>query len=243
MGERSRQSVKKPETKIENSLSQLPETNLPHSKKSPISSFLHLQRTIGNQAVQRLFQSIAIQTKLKIGQPNDKYEQEADRVAEQVMSMPELQVQRQPEEEEEEEEIQAKPISEQITPLVQRQAEEEEEEEEEELLQTKEVPGQTAEVTPDLESWINSIRGGGQPLPEEDKSFMERRVGMDFSNVRVHTDSNAAQTSRELNAEAFTSGRDIYFGAGRYNPGTLLGKRLLAHELTHVVQHGHTDSS
>ena len=138
MGERSRQSVKKPETKIENSLSQLPETNLPHSKKSPISSFLHLQRTIGNQAVQRLFQSIAIQAKLRIGQPNGMYEQEADRVAEQVMRMPEPQMQRQPEEEEEEKDlIQTKPLAEQITPLVQKQAEPEEDEEEEEPVQTK----------------------------------------------------------------------------------------------------------
>jgi hypothetical protein len=72
MGERSRQSVKKPETKIKNSLSQLPETNLPHSKNSPVSSILRLQRTIGNQAVQRLFESGVIQAKLTIGQPNDK---------------------------------------------------------------------------------------------------------------------------------------------------------------------------
>jgi outer membrane protein OmpA-like peptidoglycan-associated protein len=65
---------------------------------------------------------------------------------------------------------------------------------------------------------------------------MERRFGIDFSAVRSHTDSDAAQMSRELNAEAFTYGRDIYFGAGRYSPGTLSGKRLMAHELTHVVQ-------
>ena len=162
MGERSRQSVKKPETKIENSLSQLPETNLPHSKKSPISSFLHLQRTIGNQAVQRLFQSIAIQAKLRIGQPNGMYEQEADRVAEQVMRMPEPQMQRQPEEEEEEEEkdlIQTKPLAEQITPLVQKQAEpeEDEEEEEEEPVQTKQTGGQAPQVSPSLEAQIQSL--------------------------------------------------------------------------------------
>jgi hypothetical protein len=62
------------------------------------------------------------------------------------------------------------------------------------------------------------------------------RFGIDFSGVRLHTDSDAAQMSRELNAEAFTYGRDIYFGAGRYSPGTSSGKRLLAHELTHLVQ-------
>ncbi|NOZ70116.1 MAG: DUF4157 domain-containing protein [Deferribacteres bacterium] len=65
---------------------------------------------------------------------------------------------------------------------------------------------------------------------------MERRFGADFSSVRVHTDSNAVQMNRQLNAQAFTYGKDIYFGAGRYSPGTASGRRLLAHELTHVVQ-------
>jgi hypothetical protein len=79
-------------------------------------------------------------------------------------------------------------------------------------------------------------RGGGQPLPETDRDFMERRFGFDFSKVRVHTNSNAIQMSRKLNAQAFTHGSNIYFGAGRYNSGTSAGRRLLAHELTHVVQ-------
>ena len=65
---------------------------------------------------------------------------------------------------------------------------------------------------------------------------MERNFDVDFSNVRVHKDSNAVQMTRELNAQAFTYGRDIYFGAGRYNPRSSSGKRLLAHELTHVLQ-------
>jgi hypothetical protein len=101
------------------------------------SVLLALQRTHGNRYVQRVV--TGIQAKLTIGQPGDKYEQEADRVAEQVMRMPEPQVQRQPEEEEEEELIQTKPLAEQVTPLVQRQIEEEKEEEE--ILWTKEVPG------------------------------------------------------------------------------------------------------
>jgi hypothetical protein len=198
----------------------------------------------GNLTFQRLFKSGAIQAKLKIGQPNDIYEQEADRAAEEVMRMPEPQIQRQAEEEEEkkkeEELIQTKPISEQITPLIQRQVEEEEEEkEEEEIFQTKEVLGQTPEVTPDLESRINAMRGRGEPLPESIRNFFEPRFGCDFSQVNVHSNSEAIQMSRELNAEAFTHGRNIYFGAGRYSPGTSSGKRLLAHELTHVVQQGH----
>lgn len=70
---------------------------------------------------------------------------------------------------------------------------------------------------------------------------MERRFGVDFSGARIHADSNAVQMSRELSAQAFTHGRDIYFGAGRYSPGTSSDKRLLAHELTHVVQQNNND--
>jgi hypothetical protein len=175
---------------------------------------------------------VGIQAKLKVGQPGDKYEQEADRVADAVMHLSDPQVQRQPEEEEEEELIQTKPLADPITPLMQRPVEEEEAE----ILQTKENPDLTPEVTPDFESRIQSLKSSGQSLPEVNRGFMERRFGIDFSGVRLHTDSDAAQMSRELNAEAFTYGRDIYFGAGRYSPGTSSGKRLLAHELTHVVQ-------
>ncbi|MCK4836614.1 MAG: hypothetical protein KAT17_08245, partial [Candidatus Aminicenantes bacterium] len=98
-----------------------------------------------------------IQPKLTIGQPNDKYEQEADRVAEQVMRMPEQQVQRQPDEEEEEL-IQPKPIADQIIPLVQRQVELEEDDEEE-SVQTKTKSGHTPRITATFESRINSLKG------------------------------------------------------------------------------------
>ena len=152
-----------------------------------------------------------IQPKLIIGQPDDKYEQEADRVAEQVMSMPE--------------------------PRLQRQAEEEEpEEEEEELIQTKQVSIHAPAVTPNLASHIQSLEGGGQPLPRSMRAFFEPRFGYDFSQVRVHTDSHARNTARAINAKAFTTGNDVVFGAGQYSPETSAGKRLLAHELMHVIQ-------
>jgi len=134
-------------------------------------------------------------------------------------------------EEEEEEELQMKLIS-PVQPLLQRQ----EEEEEEEPLMTKSTSGRTHPIRDDLHMQLNGSRGSGQALPETDRSFMEKRFGSDFSDVRVHTDSNAIQMSKELNAEAFTYGRDIYFGTGRYSPGTSSGKRLLAHEMTHVIQ-------
>jgi hypothetical protein len=228
---------------------------------SPLGQILYLQRTIGNQAVQRLFKSGTLQAKLKIGKPGDKYELEADRIADQVMSMPEPRISRQAEgEEKEEESIQLKPIAEQITPLVQKQAEPEEEEEkeeepiqaklessflqkqvepeeeEEEPIQAKGSSSSEAEVTTGIESKINSLKGGGQPLPESTKRYFEPRYGYDFSGVRVHTDSKASETAKSINAKAFTTGKDIVFGAGQYYPEISGGKRLLAHELTHVVQ-------
>ena len=87
-----------------------------------------------------------------------------------------------------------------------------------------------------LASEILSKKGSGRPLDPEVKMFMEQRFGYDFSKVGIHTDSFAARTAQDLGAEAFTIGRDVFFGAGRYNRGSLEGKRLIAHELTHVVQ-------
>ncbi|MBM3235926.1 DUF4157 domain-containing protein [Candidatus Poribacteria bacterium] len=112
------------------------------------------------------------------------------------------------------------------------------EEEKEETLQAEEIPGQPSNVTPDLEARINTIRGGGQPLPESVRAFFEPRLGYDFSQVRVHTNSQAAETAQAVNAHAFTTGSNIVFGAGQYAPETTEGKWLLAHELTHVVQQG-----
>jgi hypothetical protein len=190
--------------------------------------------------------AVGIQAKLAIGQPNDKYEQEADSVAEQVMSMPDAKpaVQREgmPGEEEElqtkslggsiqreampeeEEEVQAKSLG----GLIQREAMGDEEEE----IQAKRSSGGGVEVGGDFESRLGSSKSGGSPLPEDVRSFMEPRFGADFSGVRVHTGSDAVQMNRGVNAQAFAHGSDIYFGAGKA-PGK---DALTAHELTHVVQ-------
>ncbi|KAF5424184.1 MAG: protein of unknown function (DUF4157) [Candidatus Methanocomedens sp.] len=256
----SRLYAKKPIVNKSNSSLEIQRKKSSQPQKSPADRILFLQRTIGNQAVQRLIKSGALQAKLRIGQPGDMYEQEADRVADEVMRMPEPgvqrevkpeeeetlqtkplvnqitpldQVQRQEEPEEEEEMIQAKPLAEEITPFVQKQVEPEEEEEE---LQAKATSGRISEVTPNLESNILSLKGGGKPLPENDRAFFEPRFGQDFSQVRLHTDTRAAESARTVNARAFTAGRDVVFGAGQYTVQTLKGKRLLAHELTHVMQ-------
>jgi len=134
--------------------------------------------------------------------------------------------------------IRTKPLSWEITPLVQRQTEEEEEE-----LQMKGLSGSAPEVTSGIGSRLSSSREAGQPLSDSSRAYFEPRFGADFSGVRVHTGSDAVQMNRDLNAQAFTLGRDVYFGSGRYGPGTSSGKRLLAHELTHVVQQTDTKAS
>ena len=83
------------------------------------------------------------------------------------------------------------------------------------------------------------LRSPGQPLDENTRGFFEPRFGQDFSGVRVHTDGQAAQSSESLNARAYTVGQNIVFGAGYYRPGNMAGQRLLAHELTHVLQQTH----
>ena len=80
------------------------------------------------------------------------------------------------------------------------------------------------------------LHSPGQPLEEEARSFMESRFGHDFSRVRVHTDTHAAEAAQAVNALAYTLGCNVVFGAGQYEPHTREGRRLLAHELTHVVQ-------
>jgi pimeloyl-ACP methyl ester carboxylesterase len=219
------------------------------------ADILALQRIAGNQAVTRL-----IQAKLMVGPAGDRYEQEADRLADQVVggqpsavspteglrSGPPAQRQA-----EEEEEVQTKP-------LLQRQAEAEEEVQ---MLPSPDRRGAGGEVQmlpsplrrgvggevqrradgsfeagSELESRLAAHKGGGSPLPQDVRASMEPHFGADFSGVRVHTGGEAMQMNRELSAQAFTHGQDIYFGAGKYDIGSGAGRRLLAHELTHVVQ-------
>lgn len=87
-----------------------------------------------------------------------------------------------------------------------------------------------------FESGLNGSKGSGSPLPSGIKSQMESGFDTDFSNVRIHTDSNATQMSRQIGAQAFTHGSDIFFNEGKYKPESDSGKHLLAHELTHTVQ-------
>ena len=173
-----------------------------------------------------------IQTKLTVGTPGDVYEQEADRVAAQVMSMPIAaaappQVQRFG--------VEDNPVGmysslvRSITPLVQRRMDEQVQ-----MYSAVQRAFQSGgnQASGDLESRLNASKGGGSALAPEVRAFMEPRFGADFSSVRVHTGSEAVQMNRELGAQAFAHGSDVYFGAGK-SPGN---NELTAHELTHVVQ-------
>lgn len=307
-----------------------------NSARPPAHPILALQQTIGNQAVQRLLQSSQIQAKLKISQPGDPFEQEADRVADTVMRMPEP-----ASPEEEKTSVQTKTMAAQITPLVQRESEPspeekkeevvaaklllqrvpvavreddeeekvapkldtnfspqeeekektvetklakdtplqrqavEDEEKKEETLQTatpsnlliqrlcagceeehsqttrldsrskndrgtqvqrKDESAASSQLTPPVSDDISVLQGGGNPLPPSTRAFFEPRFGADFSRVRTHTGVRAAETAAAIQARAFTIGRDIVFGLGEYAPESREGRKLLVHELTHVVQ-------
>ena len=94
-----------------------------------------------------------------------------------------------------------------------------------------------------FESHLSSTKGSGSPLPDATKGFMESRFGADFSGVRVHTGSYAENLSRSIHAQAFTHGNDIYFNSGKYSPHTDAGSTLLAHELTHTIQQGASNTN
>jgi hypothetical protein len=288
------------------------------AKALPGQGLTHFSQRYGQMVTQAKVKSVpgvpVLQRKLAIGQPNDQYEQEADRVATQVMRMESPTVPQDPETEEES--IQPKSLAETVSPLIQRELEPEEEDatpiqslsiQREEILEEEEAPILTKpevkqreedseEAEPiqtkpaklaqresledeepvqllpiqqenpleeepvqtqreedldeeiqtkrsrisnlpfspanDLESQLRQTKSGGSPLSDDVRAFMESRFGTDFSQVRVHTDSPAIQMNKELRAQAFTHGKDIYYGSGK-TPGK---NDLTAHELTHVIQ-------
>jgi hypothetical protein len=212
-------------------------------------SLFHLQRTIGDQTVQRALHTHTeepnagltaatsprfghdfsripidtpaagvIQAKLAINKPGDEYEQEADHVSEQVMRTPE--------------------------PLQRKCAccgtcadcEKEQSGHPREQLQIKRI-GARDEGSTEAPAIVHDVlRSSGQPLDVATRAFMEPWFGFDFSRVRVHSGAAAEQSTREVSAHAYTVGHSLVFGAGAFAPGTGEGRRLIAHELAHVVQ-------
>lgn len=186
------------------------------TKADSTSGFGH---SFGNLMVSTPTRSV-IQPKLTIGQPGDKYEQEADRVAAQVVQRIN----------------QPKVMSSKQEETIQRQEMPEEEGlQMKSLVQRREVTGEE-EASRNLESAINCARGGGQPLDVGLQRSMGQAMGADFSRVRVHTDAQSDQLNKSIQAKAFTTGQDVFFRQGAYQPESRGGQELIAHELTHVVQ-------
>jgi hypothetical protein len=168
-----------------------------------------------------------IQPKLTIGAPGDKYEQEADRVASQVVQQihaPQTNAPLQ------RDALDANKL--QMRPILQRNTPEEDELQMRPTIEA--VSGGAASES--LESAISQARGSGQSLDPNLQQQMGQAMGADFSGVNIHTDSQSDQLNRSIQAKAFTTGQDIFFRQGSYQPGSRDGQELIAHELTHVVQ-------
>ena len=222
----------------------LPVSNRRHDAGPPATT----ERSFfGRTTVQRKKEGAFFQAKLTVNEPGDAYEQEADAVATQVVRQPQ----------------QPKTVQRKKTGGIQRLATSKADEtagtDEERMRRDKEIQrkpdkeredeekGTTATVQrksndaggtapAHISSRMKQSASRGNELPGGTKSHMQEAMGADFSDVRIHADTEAAAMSKELGAKAFTHDRDIYFDSGQYDPATSEGQHLLAHELTHVVQ-------
>jgi hypothetical protein len=208
------------------------------------TGLLALQRSAGNEVVNRLLSGDhgardvsdlrgdlpmklatqqLVQPSLKVGAAHDPFEDEADRIAETVMKMSDTDVARQASSG-----VQRTDGLDDADVLPMR------------IRRTTVIPDEDAfELSGSTETGVKRVlQSGGSPLPKSERSFFESRMGYDLGAVRIHDDKAAAQASQTINAKAFTVGGDIAFGDGAYQPGTPGGRKLLAHELAHVVQQG-----
>jgi Domain of unknown function (DUF4157)/L,D-transpeptidase catalytic domain len=196
-------------------------------------------------------QGIALQTKLRVSEPGDRYEQEADRVAEEVIRSQTMldkkqvlnsistsftSIQRQ----EEVLEDNLERSKEELDMESELGLDEEEIEPEDDEGLTPDETGmpklETGVISPAQYSPIDVPSGQGKPIDPVARDFMEQKIGFNFSKVRIHDDTEAAASAKHLHAHAYTIRSDIYFNQDQYNPRTTDGLKLLAHELTHVVQ-------
>lgn len=190
-----------------------------------------------------------VQPKLTVNQPGDAHEQEADKMADHVvqraaMKPDDEKIQRRAKHEEEDH-VQRKPDDEKIQKKDAKEDEKPIQKKDEKVekmpVQKKAAVAAAPSAAPVSAHQLNATKGQGSPLPASTQAEMAQAFGHDFRNVRIHTTSQAEQLSQALRAQAFTHGKDVYFNRGNFNPETTEGKRLLAHELTHVVQQNATD--
>jgi hypothetical protein len=195
------------------------------SRSKGLPFLLRLQRGHGNRFVQRTLKAM-LQAKLAVNRPGDRYEQEADRVADAALRLTDAVVQRkctcgsgthEP----------CEQCAGAAEPLVQRR------------LDARAPAGSLLATSapqsapPSVET---ALAAPGRPLPDEVRREMEVRLGYDFCATRVHDDVHAQESARQVSARAYTVGSHIVFGSGQFRPGTGEGRRLLAHELVHVMQ-------
>jgi len=196
--------------------------------------YLQLQKQIGNQSMQKLLKSKRIQPKLKVSQPGDEFEQEADRVAEQILNMPAAAAPS----------ITTTHVNNDINNDAKlnrkcKSCEEEEEHSKNLKISRQEKGNLTSKDDIPYSATIgidNTLSQSGNPIDSSTREFMETRFGHDFGNVRIHTNDNAAKSAESINSRAFTLDNNIVFGTGQYNPYSNDGKKLLSHELTHFIQ-------
>ncbi len=185
------------------------------------SPLFRLLRSTGNRATGQ-----AIQAKLLVNRPGDAFEEEADRVADHVMRMPESQVQR------------ACACGGTCDDC-----------REDDAAQIRRTPAAPVSVAGDWggtdapASVARVLRSPGESLDPATRAFMQPRLGVDLGAVRIHRDPWAAESAREVQALAYTVGPNVVFAGGLYAPGTSAGRRLLAHELVHTIQQGATRAS
>jgi hypothetical protein len=212
-----------------------------HSERKAPSPLIAQARTCQGHAaiVRQLLQHPVVQPKLTIGEPNDKYEQEADRVADAVLRMPETTTT----------EGVRSPAS---IPVVQRMCPECEEElhrspvgiqrmsadreEEDNSVQRQSSSDTNTTMPTGTESYIQSLGGGGVPLSQSEAQYFEPRFGQSFSNIRIHNGEAANQAAKSIDARAFTLGNNIAFARGEHDSSSVSGRKLMAHELTHTLQ-------
>ncbi|MEM8641197.1 MAG: DUF4157 domain-containing protein [Cyanobacteria bacterium P01_G01_bin.54] len=180
-----------------------------------------MKNALAHEAAKAAAAGTPVQAQLTVGATNDPYEQEADKVARQVVNeihKPQVdqKVDQQPAEEKEEQTVQRQVAVSKV--------------------QLRTTGGSRMAAPDAVEQGINQARGKGQPLNDAVRQPMEQAFGADFGGVRVHTDAQADQLNQSIQAKAFTTGQDVFFRAGAYQPGSRGGQELIAHELTHVVQ-------
>src|SRR5947208_13793639 len=161
-----------------------------------------------------------MQAKLEVGPVGDRFEQEADRTSDSVMGMPNPGMS-----------VAAAPLQ-----ISRKCAICEKEEKDEKRVQKKAAGPAEASIGEAPASVHAALRSPGQPLDAVSRAYFEPRFGQEFGNLRVHTSMSAARSAREVSAHAYTVGQNIVFATGRFAPATQTGRRLIAHELTHVVQ-------